>query len=116
MVHEYWQKRYDKESQTFECKCGKRLRKATSNTDKNPLRDFVGCSNRDGRDGCGFFCWLDEEPKAFGGAAVKRPRTTEFVASSDAPNLQAQVANLGAEIARLNSVIASRSLPSTRSV
>ncbi|KAJ1411715.1 Zinc finger, GRF-type [Sesbania bispinosa] len=39
------------------CKCGYQLFLLTSNTKKNPGRDFWRCRNSS----CNYFCWLDEE-------------------------------------------------------
>ena len=78
----FWESRQTDEG--FTCpgeggNCQRVIKLKTSNTAKNPGREFVACSKDFG--GCGLFCFLDERPRLGGGgggkggaSAAKRPR------------------------------------------
>lgn len=42
------------------CQCGNFVKRATSNSPKNPNRDFAACSTNKDKGGCGYFVWIDE--------------------------------------------------------
>lgn len=67
----FWQQRFNSQVQMYDCStCSKQLKPLVAGAHtKNAGRSFVSCSKDYG--GCGLFCFLDDEPRAF---APKRAR------------------------------------------
>jgi len=118
-LHEFY-KPYDNGDGTFQCPgndgaCGRKLKRFTSNSAKNPNRNFISDSktNQAGEEtgGCGFFGFLDTEPQKRPAFNNKRPRA-DFVNSSmgatndsvtkDLATLSAQIAMLQTSIGEVN--------------
>lgn len=103
-----WDELYDARSDKYSCfVCGKQAQHSVSKTEKNPGREFVSCNKQ--RGGCGWFNWMDEQPKAGGfgggGAATKRQRVTvDQGASAAMPTSDA--VDMGRVITQLSDVTA----------
>jgi hypothetical protein len=77
-MDDFWKQRLQKDG-TISCPgCDKFMQIKLSKSEKNPGRSFVSCDAREGRDGCGLFCFVDEAPKKqFGNRAQKRERPSD---------------------------------------
>lgn len=100
-VCSFWQGK-QKADGKYECKCGKMLaaKEAVNGKPENKGRFFVSCDPKAPINGCNLFCFVDEEPKVYGGARFGGKAAA--APSSDAK----AIADLKAEVATLTSQFA----------
>lgn len=88
-------------SSPIQCKCGLVAEKKTSQTQKNPDRDFYACGQQDYSMSCGFFKWADSVGK------VQNKKQPHVSLGSQVDVLKGQISDLSARVAHLEKLLMS---------